>query len=127
MQVGEALRQAIGMMLADGSIKDPRVTSAMVTVTDVAMTPDLRSARVFISVFPEEPEVVKGVFRGLRSASSEMRREIGARVELRVVPVLEFKFDESVIKGARIEALLREINDDERGADAREDGQTQPD
>jgi ribosome-binding factor A len=110
IQVGEAVRQAIGTMLSEGAIKDPRLSSAMVTVTDVEMTPDLKLARVYVSVFPEDDELMKGVIKGLRSAANHIKRELSARLELRYTPTLSFGFDKSIAQGARIEALIHEIH-----------------
>lgn len=124
-QVAEAVRQAIGSMLTDGSIKDPRLEADLITITDVEMTPDLRIARVFFSVFPEEEESMKRVLRGLRSASSEMKREIATRLGLRFTPMLEFRLDQSVAYGSKIESLLREIREGgaaEGAGERRDDG-----
>jgi ribosome-binding factor A len=110
VQIGESVRQAIGTMLADGAIKDPRLSAAMITVTDVEMTPDLKLARVYVSVFPEDEALMVGALKGLRSAASAMKREIGARLGLRYTPTLSFELDGSIANGARIEALIHEIH-----------------
>lgn len=115
-QVASALRQEISMMLTDGSIKDPRLSSQtrMITVTDVETTPDLKLARVYFSVFPTDDAGLKEVLKGLRSAAKEMRREVSDRLALRYTPSLEFFLDESIAEGAKIETILREIRDEER-------------
>jgi ribosome-binding factor A len=114
VQIAEQVRQSISTMLSDGSIKDPRLHlgTAMVTITDVEMTSDLKLARVFLSVFPEDEKVIKDILKGLRSASSEIKRELHDRLGLRYTPQLEFHFDASVATGARIETILREISDE---------------
>ncbi|MCK6547126.1 30S ribosome-binding factor RbfA, partial [Myxococcota bacterium] len=111
IQVGEGIKEALSELLGDGSIKDPRVSSGMVTLTGVDMTPDLRLARVYFSAFPDES--IPEVLRGLRSAAPQMRRALGARLALRFTPDLSFHVDESIAKGAHIEALLREIRDED--------------
>lgn len=116
VQVAEQIRQALGLMLGDGSIKDPRLGAALVTVTDVEMTPDLREACVFVSVFPEDAPVLTEVFAGLKSASGEIRRQLGGRLRMRFTPSLEFRFDGSILEGHKIESLLREIHDRENVA-----------
>jgi ribosome-binding factor A len=115
MQVADAVRQEISQMLLDGSIKDPRLHNTMVTITDAEMTPDLRIARVYFSVFPSDDEVLKNVLKGLRSASKEIKRELSMRLELRSTPDVEFFLDKSVAEGAKIEGILREIRESEDG------------
>lgn len=115
VQVGEAIKKALGEVLTDGTVKDPRLSTAMVTVTGVEMTPDLRLARVYFSAFPDE--AIADVFRGLRSAASELRRAIADRVGLRFTPSLVFFVDESIARGAKIEALLHSIRDEDRERD----------
>lgn len=124
IQVGEAVRQALAEMLVDGSVKDPRLGTALLTITDVEMTPDLRLARIFFSVFPDDDDTLRAILKGLKSAAREMKRGVGARVGLRFTPTLEFRLDPSVAQGARIETLLREIRDEESvtpGAEPTED------
>jgi ribosome-binding factor A len=112
-QVADAVRQSIGGMLTGGAIKDPRLEGKLITVTDVEMTPDLRLARVFVSVFPEDEKLITEVMRGLKSARNEIKRIISRDLGLRLTPSLEFRLDPSVAQGARIEMLLREIRDSE--------------
>jgi ribosome-binding factor A len=113
VQIAEQVKQVISTMLSDGSIKDPRIQSAgLVTITDVEMTPDLKLARVFLSIFPEDVKVMKDVMKGLRSASNVIKRGLHDRLELRFTPEITFAIDTSVATGARIETILREIKDD---------------
>lgn len=100
-------------MLTDGSIKDPRFRDKLITITDAEITPDLKLARVYFSVFPSDAEVLKNVMKGLRSAAKEMKREISHRLDLRFTPELEFRFDESLEEGYKIESILREIRESE--------------
>lgn len=110
VQIGEQLRHALSEMFLEGALKDPRIARAsMITVTDVRMTPDLKLARVLVSVYPEDPEVLAAVHAGLDAASKEVQREIAARLHLRFTPVVRFEADDSIREGARIEAILREI------------------
>ncbi len=113
IQVGEQLRQCLSQMLLEGSIKDHRLqAAAMLTVTEVRMTPDLRLARVLISVFPDDDEaVVRTVFEGFESAANEIKREIGVRLRLRYTPELRFLVDDSMTYGAHIDSVLKEIKD----------------
>jgi ribosome-binding factor A len=118
IQVGEQLRQCLSQMLLEGSIKDHRIqAAAMLTVTEVRMTPDLRLARVLVSVFPDDDEaMVRSVFEGLESATNEVKREIGVRLRLRYTPELRFLVDDSMAYGAHIDSVLKEINDEGEAA-----------
>lgn len=118
VQVGEQLRQCLSEMLLEGAIKDRRIASAgMVTITEVRMTPDLRLGRVLVSVFPDDEAQVLEVFEGLASAKGEIKREIGRRLRLRYTPDLRFLVDDSMAYGAKIEALLRDIEAERPRAD----------
>ena len=110
VQVGEQIRQFMSQMLLEGAIKDPRLAAAnMVTVTEVRMSPDLRSASALVSIYPEEEEVVAEVFAGLVSATNEVRRMMGRTLRLKHTPELRFILDDSIAYGAKIEALLKEV------------------
>jgi ribosome-binding factor A len=90
-------------------IKDPRI--GFVTVTDVEITDDLKNAKVFVSVYGGDKDAT---LKGLKSASSFIRSEIGRRMRLRVVPEILFRFDNTVEQGAHIMELLRDIEQDEK-------------
>jgi ribosome-binding factor A len=108
-QVGEAIRSVLAELLLEGGLKDPRIQAAgLVTITDVEVTPDLRSARAFVSVYGED-SVIEGVIEGLNAASGAAQREIARRLELRYTPKVEFVRDDSIAYGAKIEALLHDI------------------
>ena len=77
-----------------------------VTITDVEMPPDLKSARVFFSCLGGERGARARPPRRLRRASGYLRREVGQRCELRYAPELHFMSDRSLERGARIEELL---------------------
>jgi ribosome-binding factor A len=93
-------------------LKDPRV--GFITVTDVEITPDLRHARVFVSVLGDESQQ-KASMKALKSASGFIRGELGKRIRMRVTPEIEFRVDESIERGARIFELLQQIKKDEPG------------
>jgi ribosome-binding factor A len=113
VQVGEQIRQCVGELLQEGGLKDPRISppGALVTVTEVRMTQDLRLGRVLISVFPDHDEaLLTSVFQGFASARNELRLQVARRLRLRFTPDFAFLVDDSMAYGARIEAVLREIN-----------------
>jgi ribosome-binding factor A len=79
-----------------------------VTVTDVEMPPDLKSARVFFSCLGGDDEREQAG-QALRRAAGYLRREVGQRCQLRYAPELHFISDRSLERGARIEELLQQV------------------
>jgi ribosome-binding factor A len=79
-----------------------------VTVTDVEMPPDLKSARVFFSCLGGDDERALAL-EALRRAAGYLRREVGQRCQLRYAPELHFVADRSLERGARIEELLHQV------------------
>jgi ribosome-binding factor A len=89
-------------------IKDPRL--GFVTVTRVKLTADLRHASVHVSVLGVEEEQEKSL-ACLESASNFIRSELGKRLRVKHIPDLRFFFDDSAVKGARIEKILRHLRE----------------
>jgi ribosome-binding factor A len=79
-----------------------------VTITDVEMPSDLKSARVYFSCLGGDAEREKAA-EALRRASGYLRREVGRRCELRYAPELFFVSDRSLERGARVEELLHQV------------------
>jgi ribosome-binding factor A len=79
-----------------------------VTITEVRVSPDLRDARVFVSVIGDEDEAEEKM-RWLRSKAHEIRDEVGRRIVLKYLPRFQYVLDKSAIKGARILQMLDEI------------------
>jgi ribosome-binding factor A len=105
-QVGAQVREEI-MQIIQRDLKDPRI--GFVSITGVRMSPDLRSARVRISVLGEETEQ-KNTLAGLRSAVGLIRHQLGRRLEnLKVAPELRFELDTSIEYSVHISQRLREI------------------
>lgn len=99
--IGEALRE----------VKDPRVSSSMITVTQSRVSGDLKYARIFFSVLGNtSPEGIKEVKKGLQSAQGFLRRKIAEGINLRITPELSFEYDDSIAHGAHIEQLIKEAN-----------------
>ena len=115
-RVAEAIKHEVGDILLH-RIKDARVDSARVSITDVEVTRDMRHATIFVSVLGDEEEQ-EAAIAGLRRASGFVRSELGKAVSLRATPELHFKLDKSLERGANITALLNRIKAEEQGADA---------
>lgn len=104
------LKQEISDIL-HREFKDPRL--GFVTVTDTEITPDLRHARVFVSVLGSEEERSANM-AVLKKAEHFVRQALGKRIHMKTLPEIEFKLDTSADRGIRIFKLLEEIkNDDE--------------
>jgi ribosome-binding factor A len=103
-RVDEAMREVLSGAITS-ELKDPRV--GFVTVTAVDTSPDLRHARVFVSVLGEEP-VRRRSMDGLRSAHGFLQKRVAGELRLKHTPTLEFAYDDTVDRGQRINQLLAE-------------------
>ncbi|HEY7967302.1 MAG TPA: 30S ribosome-binding factor RbfA [Solirubrobacteraceae bacterium] len=105
-RVNEAIRQVIADALA-GELADPRL--GFVTVTDVKTSPDLRSARVYVSVLGEGDTRADSLV-ALGSAHGVLQARIATQLGLKRTPRLEFAYDATTDRALRVESLLREGN-----------------
>ena len=101
-RVDEAMRQVLGDALAQ-ELKDPRI--GFVTVTDVKTSPDLRHARVYVSVLGSETEQ-EATLAGLQSAHGFLQGRVVSELRLKRTPELHFELDHTAERAARVEALL---------------------
>jgi ribosome-binding factor A len=111
-KVGEQIRIELTQLLAR-DVRDPAV--GFITLTKVAVTPDLQLARVYYTSMGDE-KGLRETEKALGRALPFLRRQIAQRVRLRRVPELEFFFDKSVAQQDRIEQILQELKAE---ADAR--------
>lgn len=105
MRVAQLLQEEISRLLLRG-LKDPRLTG-LITVTGAKLSPDLKEAVIYYSVFGTDAQR-KETQAGLTAAAPFLQRESGRSLKLRYSPHLRFVFDESIERGDRIEQLLRE-------------------
>jgi len=103
-RINDLLREEISDLLRRG-VKDPRI-GGLVTVTEVDVSPDLRRAKVFVSVLGTEEEKAS-TFRALTAAAHFVQRELRKRLTIRRTPELFFVPDDSLERGARILELLQ--------------------
>ena len=101
-RVDEAVREVLSAAIAQ-DLKDPRV--GFVIVTGVDTSPDLRHARVYVSVLGDE-NTRELSLEGLRSAHGVLQRRIATELTLKHTPTLTFLYDDSVDRGMRISELL---------------------
>jgi ribosome-binding factor A len=104
-RVADLIRTEISDILLR-QIRDPRIHT--VTITGVKVTDDLRLAKIYFVELAQEV-IHAETLQGLEKAKGFMRRELGKRLQLRVVPDLIFKEDSSFAHGTRIERLLTEL------------------
>lgn len=121
-RVSELIKREVSQMLLHG-IKDERVGSGMVSVTDVDVSGDLQHAKIFVSIYGTD-EVRAAAMEGLQSASGYVRGQLGQRVNLRRTPEIIFAEDRSLERGMRVLTLIEQLAQD-RPAETH-DGATAP-
>jgi ribosome-binding factor A len=104
-RVSDLLKEEISQLIQRG-LKDPRI--GFVTITRVLLSRDLRHAKVFFSTYGDEGAKQKSL-EGLRSALGFIRGELGRRLNLRYVPEIEFRMDESLDHAFHIEEILHQM------------------
>jgi ribosome-binding factor A len=120
-RVGDRIRQELSDLLARGAVHDPGI--GFITLTRVTVSADLQVARVFYTSLGDEA-ARRETAKALARATPFLRRQIGSRLQLRRVPEMEFRFDESIGHQDRIEQILRDLHDEEEARKARdEDGE----
>ena len=108
-RIDELLRQEIGAILTR-DVQDPRI--GFVTITDVETAPDLSIARVWVSIIGQ-PDERANTMRALERAMPFVRRELGSRIRLRRIPVLQVRADDTAERGTRVLRLLAELESGE--------------
>ena len=115
LKAAEAIREVVGMaILAD--LKDPRISN--VTVTHVEVSPDMRNAKVHVSVMGDE-STQRLCLHGLQSAAGYLQQKVGKRIDTRYTPRIAFELDQGVKKSIAIARLLEEVldRDDSAGSE----------
>ena len=102
-RINEVLREVIGAAIAE--LSDPRI--GFVTVTSVETSPDLRAAKVYVSVLGSDAER-EATLEGLRSSHGVLQSKIAAETRMKRTPTLSFRYDDTVEQGMRISKLLDE-------------------
>jgi len=107
-RVNESVRQVLSE--AVGELKDPRI--GFVTVTGVETSPDLRHARVYVSVFGTE-ESRQDSLAGLEAAHGVLQSRLGRELRMKRTPQLAFEYDPTVERGVRMTQLIDELAPDD--------------
>lgn len=105
-RINYLFRAEISQLLRES--KDPRLDH-FITVTEVSTSPDLRHAKVFVSIM-ENTEEQASVLAGLASAAGFFRRELRARLDMRYIPELHFQQDNSLEQGAHLAELIHQLS-----------------
>ena len=105
-RVDEQLKEEISKIISQ-ELSDPKLTG-MISVSNVKTTPDLRYARVFVTMIGCKSQ--KENLAILKKSSGYIRTLIAKRVNLRITPELVFEFDESIEYGAKIDKILKDMN-----------------
>jgi ribosome-binding factor A len=113
-KVTSLLKEVLSEVLLK-DIRNPKIN--LVTVTDIDISPDLRNAKVFISVIGNQPEK-EITLKALKSAATFIKSAASKKVSLRYFPKLYFELDSTVDKQLRVEMLLRQIRSDHPSQDS---------
>jgi ribosome-binding factor A len=105
-RVAQEIRDEVAVMIGR-ELKDPRI--GFVTVTRVDLTPDLRYARIYVSVLGDQ-EQQKKTLAVLTKASGFVKREVGRRLRMRLTPEIQFLYDKGIDATDRVAKLLDEVH-----------------
>jgi ribosome-binding factor A len=115
-RINHLLRQEIADLLTR-EVKDAKLHEAMISITDVETSPDLRNAKVYFSVYGDD-DTVEAARQHLRRASGFLHHNLKERLDLRHTPHLEFVLDQSLARGDRIMRLMRTIEEEREHRDS---------
>ncbi|MCL1099980.1 MULTISPECIES: 30S ribosome-binding factor RbfA [Shewanella] len=105
-RIAQQLQQELAMVL-QRDMKDPRI--GFVTVNDVDVSRDLSYAKVFVTFFEEDNELVQQKVDALSAAAPYIRTLVAGRMKLRVMPELRFVYDSSLVEGMRMSNLVTQV------------------
>ncbi len=109
-RIDEEFRKELSQLISF-ELKEPSVTG-MVSVTKVKVTPDLKYAKVSVSILNSQN--IKETLAGLKKSSGFLRSELAKRINLRNTPELVFELDESLEYGARIDKIINDLKKDNK-------------
>ena len=118
-RINEEIQRELSDLLRE--LKDPRVHRTMLSITRVETTPDLRYAKIYVSLL--DKEYTKETLAGLKSSAGYLRRELGRSLQLRYTPELQWQADNSITHGAHILDILSKLDIPEDPKDEATDSQ----
>lgn len=107
VRINAEVQRTLGELIRSG-VKDPRVSS-LTSVTDVEVAPDLKTAKVYISVLGDEKKQ-QDTLEGLKNAMPYLRSQLAGTINLRNTPELRFYLDTSIEYGMHMSALIDKVN-----------------
>lgn len=104
-RIGEEVKKVVSDIIQN-ELKDPRI-KGIISVTKVQLTKDLKFCKLYVSIFSDNKD---DVFEGIKSGAGYMRKELGKRIQIRIVPELIFELDNSMEYGAHIDKVIKDLN-----------------
>ena len=106
-RISKLIRREISELL-EREVNDPRL-SKLISVTAVSLSPDLKYAKVFVSILGDEANK-KDMLAAFNTASGFLRKELAPRLKMRCTPQLSFYYDDSIERGERLLNLIAQVN-----------------
>ncbi len=106
-RISEFIKRDLSRIL-ERKVNDPRLNK-LISVTEVSLSPDLKYAKVFVSVLGNETNK-SDMLAGLNTASGFLRKELGTHLKLKCIPQLSFHYDDSIERGAKLLGLMNQID-----------------
>jgi ribosome-binding factor A len=113
--VSQEVRRELSRLILDG-VKDPRI-APLTTVTDTTVAPDLKTAKVYVSVYGDA-EAKKNTMEGLKNAAPYLRSMLAKNLNMRLTPQLFFVLDDSLDYAMKIDAMIDSLHKDEEDGDS---------
>ncbi len=111
-RVAALIRKEMSQLLING-LRDQRLTSAMITITQVEVSGDLQHCKIFVSIYANE-SIKNEVFLGLEESQSFFKGELGRRLHMRRAPEVIFKLDQGMEKGSSVLNLLDKLEEERK-------------
>jgi len=108
LRVGEMIKQALGMLFIRDEAKLPNISTKEITVTEVRMSPDLKTAKIF--VMPLGGKNAENIIEKLKEFSFVIRKVLSKKIVMKFLPKLYFVKDESFDYAEKIEKLIKQTN-----------------
>ena len=105
-RINEELKKEISKIITF-ELKDPNITG-LISVTKVKITPDLKYAKVYVSILNSKNN--EKTLQGLKDSSGFIKTQIAKTINLRITPQLVFEFDDSIEYGMKIDSIIKELN-----------------
>lgn len=105
LRVGEEIKRVVSNIFERGDIRNPDVENAVITVTEVKISPDLKNAKIFVITF--NGENIEAIIKGLNESKGYVRKQLGKNMAMKFTPEIRFFKDETFDEAFRIESLLR--------------------